>query len=216
MKKPHTLTPDEIRRHFPHATQSTLKANGGEDRPGPGAPTRAARRTLKAILTAGAVPVPPKPQIEKKGPFGQFVPVPIYSEANTREHWRTKAARVASQRGSVAYFLSELNGRPKPVWILLARYSARTLDSDNLATAFKHVRDEIAALLKFDDRDPSVEWRYEQAKDTTRNGFTVDIEFPPPVCPHCGQPLPEEGLTIKKLLEARRLLDSVQNQPIPG
>jgi hypothetical protein len=41
---------------------------------------------------------------------------------------------------------------------------ALALDSDNLISCAKHVRDALAVLLGVNDRDPRVEWRVQQEK----------------------------------------------------
>lgn len=93
------------------------------------------------------------------------IPLKVISEANCREHFRVKAKRVKAQRGIVAaHCCTELWGRPKPSRVVFTRVESRDLDSDNLAGAFKAVRDEVAKCLNFDDRDKAVTWEYEQRR----------------------------------------------------
>jgi hypothetical protein len=175
-----------LRLLFPNASQAFLDANAQ-----PEAPARPKRRPLEAILTEMSAQLPPPKRGDVKG---SFFPIPIISEANTREHWRPKAKRVAAQRARIRNVLAELSRHPKPTRVDLCRIGKRPLDSDNLANAFKHVRDEIASLLHFDDRDKSVSWNYRQTPLYERygiEGFEVTIEWKPvPLCPHCRQPLP--------------------------
>ena len=51
-----------------------------------------------------------------------------------------------------------------PLTITLTRIGPRTLDDDNLAGGFKHVRDGVADWLGIDDGDKRLTWRYEQRK----------------------------------------------------
>lgn len=124
---------------------------------------------------------------ERPQHFCAYVPIPIRSEANGRELWHVKQAKVRRQRQAVALFLGrDLRGRAKPETIALVRCGRNGLDGDNLMNSFKHVRDEIAELLGFDDRDPDVEWLHEQINDNLI-GFAVSIRWPKPVCPCCGR-----------------------------
>lgn len=53
----------------------------------------------------------------------------------------------------------------REVWrvhVRLVRYGPRRLDSDNLAAAFKPIRDGIADALGVDDGSDRVAWSYEQ------------------------------------------------------
>jgi hypothetical protein len=97
------------------------------------------------------------------------VPIHIISEANTREHWRKSHARHKAQKYGIRITLLA-NKVPQrlPVIISMTRMSPRKLDSDNLQTAFKYVRDAIAehfitgkAPGRADD-DPRIEWKYSQ------------------------------------------------------
>jgi hypothetical protein len=54
--------------------------------------------------------------------------------------------------------------------------SARGLDDDNLGSSFKAIRDEVAAWLGIDDRDPRVRWRCEQEKGAPKV-WAVRIEI---------------------------------------
>lgn len=62
-----------------------------------------------------------------------------------------------------------------PCEITMIRYGPRLLDSDNLQTAFKSIRDKIADLLipglakGQADGDPRLIWRYDQQKSKTYN-----------------------------------------------
>jgi hypothetical protein len=92
------------------------------------------------------------------------IPMRLPSSANLREHYMVKAKRVKQQRQLVAVFIG---GKPKPalpVVVTLVRIAPRALDGDNLQSAFKAPRDEIARWLGVDDADPRVTWEYWQRR----------------------------------------------------
>lgn len=108
------------------------------------------------------------------------IPVATVSEANRRDHWRTKAKRARLQRWD-AYHVTRLHHRPltSPCVVHLTRVSARFLDCDNLAGAMKAVRDGIADALGIDDRDPRCRWEYAQVKRAKTNCVRVVITTEP-------------------------------------
>ena len=92
------------------------------------------------------------------------IPMPLPSAANLREHHMVRARRVKKQRQTVAAYIG---GRPKPalpVVVTLERVSARALDGDNLQSAFKAVRDEVAKWLGHADNVPGITWEYGQRR----------------------------------------------------
>lgn len=104
------------------------------------------------------------------------VPVRTVSEANVRDHWRDRAKRTKRAR-RWAYALAP--AVPLPAIVRLVRLSPGTLDDDNLRAALKAVRDGVAdRLTGGNDRDPRVEWRYDQ-KTCKRGQFGVRIEIMP-------------------------------------
>ena len=109
------------------------------------------------------------------------VPIKTVSGMNAREHWRVKANRVKKERQATGWMLK---GKPKPeipCSVILTRLSFGSLDDDNLASALKGVRDEIAQWLGVDDRDRiTVRYEYRQ-KRVARGEYGVEIEFGPPV-----------------------------------
>lgn len=98
------------------------------------------------------------------------------SEANMREHHHTKAARAKKQREAVTAKLLEQWGdgaKVLPVYaaphvqVTLTRLASRDLDDDNLAGAFKAVRDAIAKWFGVDDGPKGpCRWRYAQERRT--------------------------------------------------
>lgn len=129
---------------------------------------------------------------ERLNQYVAYVPILIKSEANDqgRHIWRAKMLRIKRQRQAVELYLWDLKRRAKPESVFLFRHG-RPLDGDNLQNSFKHVRDTIAELLEFDDRDPEVSWTYDQTFEGVV-GFTVVIVWPPGVCPCCGRPITTE------------------------
>lgn len=111
-------------------------------------------------------------------------PIKICSEANQREYWRVRAKRRKGQRSMTGLLWRsnrELRQVTLPCEITFTRFGVRNLDDDNLASAFKAVRDEIAACLKTDDGRPDIVWRYRQervkAKDARRDQFELVVEY---------------------------------------
>ena len=119
------------------------------------------------------------------------LPLQTVSEANVHQHWRQRQKRAKFQRSMSALILNvpitaqKLDKSTEPLTVTLTRLSkSRGLDSDNLASSQKHVRDGIADALGIDDRDPRVTWQYaqERAKEygvrveiTKREGASVSI-----------------------------------------
>lgn len=100
--------------------------------------------------------------------IGPVVFVPGYvlpSRANERLHWRSAATLTARQRDLGRRMGQAMIGcgLTLPTTITLTRKGARLLDDDNLASAFKHVRDGIADACGVDDskRGP-ITWVYTQ------------------------------------------------------
>lgn len=99
------------------------------------------------------------------------------SEANQREHWAAKLTRKRTQQ-STFHVLWRVH-KPKvklPATITFTRYSTHTLDSDNLAGAFKHVRDQLAKEIGIDDGSKEIKFEYAQERTKKREHyFTVEI-----------------------------------------
>jgi len=102
------------------------------------------------------------------------VPIETPSLTNLREHPMRRSSRAKRQRRDVYYCWRVQPDRPKEelrarvkaggrVMVMLVRCAPRPLDTDNLTSALKHVRDEVAARLDVDDADQRVDWRYGQA-----------------------------------------------------
>lgn len=100
------------------------------------------------------------------------------SEANAREHWSGKHRRKVAQQGTFAMLWRAY--RPSvslPATITFTRYSCNVLDSDNLAGAFKHVRDQLAKEIGVDDGSDKLKFEYRQERIKKRQHyFTVEIQ----------------------------------------
>lgn len=99
---------------------------------------------------------------------------------NARVHWTKRAARAKKERAIVAVAL-RCHHRPTleptcpPTTCTLVRVAPRALDDDNLAGAFKSIRDEVAAFFGVDDGPKGpIAWRYEQRKGAPRQ-YAVEI-----------------------------------------
>jgi len=104
-----------------------------------------------------------------------YIPMRLVSEANKHEHWAAKAKRVRRQRWVVARVLDTKLAPALPAVVKLTRIAPRRLDDDNLARAFKAVRDEVAQWVGTDDSPGSgIEWRYAQRRGKMRE-YGIEI-----------------------------------------
>lgn len=101
-----------------------------------------------------------------------FIPVRVVSESNSREHWRVAHKRHKEQKMLTKAFLTTKNvPRWLPVEVKMIRNGVRKLDSDNLQSAFKYVRDAIAEYFIPDlavgraDDDERITWLCDQVKN---------------------------------------------------
>ncbi|GAB4240845.1 MAG: hypothetical protein OHK0028_19100 [Deltaproteobacteria bacterium] len=96
-----------------------------------------------------------------------LLPVRTWSEANQRGHWGKRARRAKRQREAARLLVRAARlalPASGPVVITLTRIAPRALDSDNLVSGLKAVRDGVADALRVDDGSSRIEWRYAQAK----------------------------------------------------
>ena len=110
------------------------------------------------------------------------IPMKLPSVANQRIHWATKARQVKAQRQAVEFAWLTMADRytweirfdrflqGSGIEVTLTRIAPRALDSDNLASAFKAIRDEVAKRLWVNDNDPRVTWSYGQGKGSLSQG----------------------------------------------
>lgn len=96
----------------------------------------------------------------------------LESVANLREHWAKRAKRTKAHR------MAALAVPPHrlPCTVKIIRVAPRALDTDNLASSAKALRDGIADRLGVKDNDPRVEWRYEQTRGKPKEyGVWVEV-----------------------------------------
>lgn len=90
----------------------------------------------------------------------------LVSRANAREHWTARHARGRAEAAALAlaWIAAGLEGwhPPLPLHIILIRVGGKTMDGDNLASAFKAIRDALAGLVGIDDGDDRIRWRCKQ------------------------------------------------------
>ncbi len=104
-------------------------------------------------------------------------PIKVISEANSHTHWRMRQKRARDQRAAAKRALGEdISGPPPPYTITLTRIGPRTLDSDNLVGAFKHVRDGVADWLRIDDGDKRLTWNYAQRRGLSKE-YAAEIRI---------------------------------------
>ncbi len=96
-----------------------------------------------------------------------LLPVRTWSEANLRGHWGKRARRAKKQR-EAAWLLLRVARYALPksgtAMITLTRIAPRALDTDNLASGLKAVRDGVADAMGVDDGSSRIEWRYAQER----------------------------------------------------
>jgi hypothetical protein len=94
------------------------------------------------------------------------LPLRTVSGMNAREHPMARHRRVKKERAAVAWLLNGKPVPPLPVVVTMTRLAPSSgLDDDNLASAMKPVRDEIARWLGVDDRSPQVRWMPAQRRE---------------------------------------------------
>jgi hypothetical protein len=101
----------------------------------------------------------------------------VVSEANRRDHPLTRWKRQKAQVDTLLYFLIGFRDCKPPkssfLKITFTRLGGKRMNCDNLAGAFKAVRDSLAKWLGRDDGDSLLMWRYKQASGP--RGITVEI-----------------------------------------
>lgn len=90
---------------------------------------------------------------------------------------RSAGQMVVSQCAShVRNALREASPTSTLYAVRLVRVSARLLDSDNLESAFKSLRDGIADAFEVNDKDPRIEWFADQEQVKTSGKHISRIE----------------------------------------
>lgn len=105
-----------------------------------------------------------------------MLPIKTVPGQNAREHHMARARRVKRER-----FLAKTmtpKGVQLPALVTLIRYSAGTLDDDNLTGALKAIRDGVADAFGVEDNDPRLKFQYAQAP-AKRGEQSVGIKIEP-------------------------------------
>src|SRR5450631_3075163 len=89
----------------------------------------------------------------------------LRTQTNNTGHWSNRHREVKRTHEAVAICWLAAIGREKllpPFLVTLTRVGPRRVDSDNVVSSAKHVRDQIAHCLGIDDGDPRIEFVYAQ------------------------------------------------------
>lgn len=105
-----------------------------------------------------------------------LLPILTKSEANERGYWTVKARRAKQQRSNTTTLMRAYAGKCTrvPDAITLVRIAPRALDSDNLATALKAIRDGIQDWCGIDDR--KLTFAYEQRRGKPHQ-YAVEVRL---------------------------------------
>ena len=104
------------------------------------------------------------------------IPIRLPSLANLSHlHWRKLTTIKKVQRLATKVCLTGIDLPTPPIIVTITRIGPRRMDDDNLASACKYVRDQIASAVGVDDGSDQYVWRYEQRKGK----YGVDVEIVP-------------------------------------
>jgi hypothetical protein len=112
------------------------------------------------------------------------IPLKLGAALNARVHWTARAKRAKTERAIVRVALGchrrpMLSGDTPPTTCTLTRIAPRALDDDNLAGAFKSIRDEVAFFWGVDDGPKGpIAWHYAQRKGEAKQyGIEIKLEW---------------------------------------
>lgn len=104
-------------------------------------------------------------------PIELTIPMKLLSCANRSEHWMVRRRRDHNQRWAVkGALLASQSHIFLPATITLVNVTNRLMDEDNLSSAFKAIRDQIADWVVpglrpgMADSHPDITWKYAQEK----------------------------------------------------
>lgn len=111
------------------------------------------------------------------------IPIRTFSESNLSDHWTEKNKRKKQQRFLINSYMNYIKKSIKtPCIIKLTRIAPRKLDSDNLVSSFKFVRDAISDLIKpgmapgRSDAE-GIDFMYDQSHRTKQYAIKVEIYY---------------------------------------
>lgn len=103
------------------------------------------------------------------------IPLKTISTSNARLNRFKLAAMTKAQRSTTKHALGSVALPPaQPLTIVITRIGPKNLDSDNLATSQKGVRDGVADWLGVDDGSPLLDWQYQQRSGSKT--YEIEIE----------------------------------------
>lgn len=115
------------------------------------------------------------------------LPIRTQTECNTGGHWAPKARRAKEQRETTCLVIQSMLPKQKLpdgafVTVTMTRIAPTSLDvGDNLNSSFKHIRDGIADVIGWDDKDPRYTWKYDQRKGWPKEyavNVKIEIDLP--------------------------------------
>jgi hypothetical protein len=93
------------------------------------------------------------------------LPIKLVSEANAHTHWRERQSRAKAQRDMIAMAFTAARTPRIFTRVHIVRLSPGLLDTDNLVSSAKHVRDGVAKYLGVSDAPSGqISWTYDQEK----------------------------------------------------
>ena len=101
------------------------------------------------------------------------MPIELPSLSNVRMHWRAMDSLKKKQKLATKLCMRDVKLPAMPLLVTITRVGPRKLDDDNLASACKYVRDEIAKAVGVDDGSDLYTWMYAQRIGT----YGVDVEI---------------------------------------
>jgi hypothetical protein len=109
--------------------------------------------------------------------IGFDLPIQLVSEINMHEHWAVRHRRKKAQQMQVgmlvpAHLVKKL---PRPLDVVFTRHGGRKMDSDNIHTCTKHVRDELARILGVNDGDDSAVRWFTVWKPGPLTGMSIEL-----------------------------------------
>jgi hypothetical protein len=116
------------------------------------------------------------------------IPMKLPSMANLRLHWAVKARTFKAQRSvtglalrtTARHWLNHWRGMASNerlcLHVTLTRVAPRGLDDDNLASAFKAIRDEVATFCGLDDGSKRFTWAYRQERGLYAVRIRLEVE----------------------------------------
>jgi hypothetical protein len=113
-----------------------------------------------------------------------ILPIDTRSEANSNESWQSKHKRHKSQKAQLRFYMQKITSDniKLPCHVYFYRLSSRGIDDDNNVSAFKYLRDGLAAMITGDERpgradnDSRITWHYGQEK-CKEQGIKIVITY---------------------------------------